>query len=632
MVKSRVIQANFVHGRARPGTLQAHGGNTITVDEARFNLTGSVGRALPEALQRKMEAFFEADFSDVRIHQGPQAQSIGAHAFTMGSHIYFAPGQYAPDSPRGQQLLGHELTHVLQQRAGRVRASAGAGLAVVNDIGLEAEADRMGARATAYRLPMQAKMAPQQRTPVALQARTGRTPVLIQSKWMHTPLNDQYWRWHVLINGVRWYRHKREDYDLYYYFIEQPNSSNARMTGDQGTELRRGDFSHAGYFEPPQGPIDPAAGGAGPETWQDADYAPFIYGVVRHNGDGPRWTEVTAYRQRNNQGQFEQRTNAAKKHPGAPRMPNPGLKNHANAGRYVFHLTTLRNLFFAPNSSVRGTGIVNRGLDPDMGGGPGGACETCSVLSDRRMLEGSVQNSRQVVAVTTAPSNLKMYGNQRHEFTGTALAKGSYTDMDLVGRESIVLRFRLRVEYIDAMEPDPQHPNDEFVRLIRGVRIPPGEIEALTGEGWKALSVLAALGELFPMPPTVRTTPVVSGPPNTRPLPNPWATPGPQLPPTLSPVLQGASGNINDNPDFWRKLDALIQHLAPNWMAIRNLLTHLQHSNRLILFRLRQSYREDLDLVLGYPDRVDEDVQREVIRLIDDVVREWESNRPRMLE
>jgi hypothetical protein len=52
-----------------------------------------------------MEAFFNADFSSVRIHQGPQAQSIGAHAFTMGSDIYFAPGQYDPATLRGQQLL-----------------------------------------------------------------------------------------------------------------------------------------------------------------------------------------------------------------------------------------------------------------------------------------------------------------------------------------------------------------------------------------------------------------------------------------------------------------------------------------------------------------------------------------------
>ena len=125
----------------------------------RLNLGGSVGRAMPEAVLRKMEQVFKADFSDVRIYQGPQAASIGAHAFTMGSRIYFAPGQYSPDTARGQQLLGHELAHVLQQRSGRVRSPAGGGMVVVNDHALEAEADRMGVMAASFRPQIQTKMA-----------------------------------------------------------------------------------------------------------------------------------------------------------------------------------------------------------------------------------------------------------------------------------------------------------------------------------------------------------------------------------------------------------------------------------------------------------------------------------------
>ena len=103
-----------------------------------------------------MEAVFGEDFSDVRIHSGPQAHSIGAIAFTLGSSIYFAPGTYSPDTPHGQQLLGHELTHVVQQRAGRVRNPQGSGLTVVQDQALEAEADRMGVRVAAF-IPTPAK-------------------------------------------------------------------------------------------------------------------------------------------------------------------------------------------------------------------------------------------------------------------------------------------------------------------------------------------------------------------------------------------------------------------------------------------------------------------------------------------
>ena len=63
--------------------------------------------------------------------------------------LYFAPGQYNPQTSQGQQLLGHELTHVVQQRAGRVRNPLGSGVAVVQDPALEAEAERMGQRAAA---------------------------------------------------------------------------------------------------------------------------------------------------------------------------------------------------------------------------------------------------------------------------------------------------------------------------------------------------------------------------------------------------------------------------------------------------------------------------------------------------
>ena len=56
-------------------------------------------------------------------------------------------------------MLGHELTHVLQQRAGRVRNPMGTGVAVVQDPALEAEAERMGLRAASASMPIQAKPA-----------------------------------------------------------------------------------------------------------------------------------------------------------------------------------------------------------------------------------------------------------------------------------------------------------------------------------------------------------------------------------------------------------------------------------------------------------------------------------------
>ncbi|MDQ1593120.1 MAG: hypothetical protein QOG71_3747 [Pyrinomonadaceae bacterium] len=105
------------------------------------------GQPIPDQVRAKMEAAFGTDFSDVRIHVGQEASSIGAIAYTWGTNIHFAPGQYSPHTIQGQKLLGHELWHVVQQKSGRVSNPFGTGVAVVQDHALEAEADRMGVKA-----------------------------------------------------------------------------------------------------------------------------------------------------------------------------------------------------------------------------------------------------------------------------------------------------------------------------------------------------------------------------------------------------------------------------------------------------------------------------------------------------
>ena len=146
---------------ARPPVAQRRGaGDAFSVDPGQLGLASGGGRPLPEAVRGKMEAALGADFSNVRVHVGPQAERIGAIAFTLGSDVYFAPGRYQPDTAHGQQLLGHELAHVVQQRAGRVRNPLGSGIAVVQDHALEAEADRLGRRAAAHQVAAQAKMPP----------------------------------------------------------------------------------------------------------------------------------------------------------------------------------------------------------------------------------------------------------------------------------------------------------------------------------------------------------------------------------------------------------------------------------------------------------------------------------------
>jgi len=58
--------------------------------------------------------------TDVRVHTDPTAdalaRSVSARAFTTGTDVYFAAGEYRPGTSDGDSLLAHELTHVTQQR------------------------------------------------------------------------------------------------------------------------------------------------------------------------------------------------------------------------------------------------------------------------------------------------------------------------------------------------------------------------------------------------------------------------------------------------------------------------------------------------------------------------------------
>jgi hypothetical protein len=118
---------------------------TSPVLEGRLRLTG-LGKPLEPRLRARMEGLFGADFSGVRVHEGAAAQALGALAFTAGEKLCFAPGLYDPTTPEGMGLLGHELAHVVQQRAGRATNPHEKGMVIVQDPALEAEAGAMASR------------------------------------------------------------------------------------------------------------------------------------------------------------------------------------------------------------------------------------------------------------------------------------------------------------------------------------------------------------------------------------------------------------------------------------------------------------------------------------------------------
>jgi hypothetical protein len=100
---------------------EAVGGGDASADlESSINRARSGGQALDAGLQRSMGQAMGADFSRVRVHTDGESdrlnQSIQAKAFTTGQDVFFRQGAYNPGSRGGQELIAHELTHVVQQK------------------------------------------------------------------------------------------------------------------------------------------------------------------------------------------------------------------------------------------------------------------------------------------------------------------------------------------------------------------------------------------------------------------------------------------------------------------------------------------------------------------------------------
>ena len=87
--------------------------------ESKINTLKGSGQPLDSATRSFFEPRFGHDFSQVRVHSdnvaADTAKSINAHAFTLDSDVVFGSGEYQPQSDKGMRLLGHELTHVIQQ-------------------------------------------------------------------------------------------------------------------------------------------------------------------------------------------------------------------------------------------------------------------------------------------------------------------------------------------------------------------------------------------------------------------------------------------------------------------------------------------------------------------------------------
>jgi outer membrane protein OmpA-like peptidoglycan-associated protein len=100
--------------------------NEATADHTLESYVGNLngrGQSLSNEVRSFYEPRFGYDFSNVKVHMGSvaakSAQSINALAYTSGNNIIFNSGQYSPNTDSGKKLLGHELTHVVQQTEDR---------------------------------------------------------------------------------------------------------------------------------------------------------------------------------------------------------------------------------------------------------------------------------------------------------------------------------------------------------------------------------------------------------------------------------------------------------------------------------------------------------------------------------
>ncbi len=87
--------------------------------ELKLNASKTEGSLLENSTKQQMESAIGADFSNVKIHTGSNAeilnQQLNAKAFTNKNDIYFGKDKFKPETNEGKFLLAHELTHTVQQ-------------------------------------------------------------------------------------------------------------------------------------------------------------------------------------------------------------------------------------------------------------------------------------------------------------------------------------------------------------------------------------------------------------------------------------------------------------------------------------------------------------------------------------
>lgn len=109
------------------------------ITQAKTNQTG-----LPDSLKSGVESLSGMSMNDVRVHHNSNKPAqLQAHAYAKGTDIHVGPGQ--------EKHLPHEAWHIVQQKQGKVAPTLQlkGNVKINDDVGLEREADVMGAKAAA---------------------------------------------------------------------------------------------------------------------------------------------------------------------------------------------------------------------------------------------------------------------------------------------------------------------------------------------------------------------------------------------------------------------------------------------------------------------------------------------------
>ena len=107
----------------------ARGSGIVDGVQAATLIERSRGQRLPGSVSARLSVALGTDISDARIHTDTAAQqaaeAVHAKAFAVGQDVFFAAGKYQPGTSEGDELLLHELTHVVQDAEGRIPTVTG---------------------------------------------------------------------------------------------------------------------------------------------------------------------------------------------------------------------------------------------------------------------------------------------------------------------------------------------------------------------------------------------------------------------------------------------------------------------------------------------------------------------------